>query len=56
MDTTATEIVFDDNGVCNFCHHYDTHLVNEVFSNKDGEEKLNKLIDEIRSKKESESK
>ena len=36
MDTTATEIVFDDNGVCNYCHHYDNHLVNEVFSNNDG--------------------
>jgi N-acetyl sugar amidotransferase len=50
MDTTATEIFFDDNGVCNFCHHYDTNLVNEVFSNKDGEEKINKLIAEIKER------
>lgn len=50
MDTTATEIVFDDNGVCSFCHHYDTHLVNEVFSNKDGEEKIDKLIAKIKER------
>lgn len=50
MDTTATEIVFDDNGVCNFCHHYDTNLVNEVFSNKDGEEKVQKLIAQIKER------
>lgn len=50
MDTTATEIVFDDNGICSFCHHYDTHLVNEVFSNKDGEEKIDKLIAEIKER------
>lgn len=50
MDTTATEIVFDDNGVCNFCHHYDTHLVNEVFSNKGGEEKIDKLIAQIKKR------
>jgi len=50
MDTTATEIFFDDNGVCNFCHHYDTNLVNEVFSNKDGEEKIDKLIAEIKER------
>ena len=50
MDSTATEIVFDENGVCNFCHHYDTNLVNEVFSNKDGEEKIDKLIAQIKER------
>lgn len=50
MDSTATEIVFDENGVCNFCHHYDTHLVDEVFSNKDGEEKIDKLIAQIKER------
>ena len=50
MDTTAIEIVFDYNGVCNYCHHYDNDLVNEVFSNKDGEEKITKLIAQIKEK------
>jgi N-acetyl sugar amidotransferase len=50
MDDTAPEIVFDEQGVCNFCHNYDDVLVNEVFSNRGGEEKLNKLIAEIKEK------
>jgi N-acetyl sugar amidotransferase len=50
MDETAIEITFDDNGVCNFCHHYENVLVNEIFSNKGGEEKIKKLISEIKEK------
>lgn len=50
MDTTATEIVFDEQGVCNFCHHYDNNLVHEVFTNKGGEERIEKLIAEIKEK------
>lgn len=50
MDETAIEISFDDNGVCNFCHNYDNVLVNEIFSNKGGEEKIEKLISEIKEK------
>jgi N-acetyl sugar amidotransferase len=50
MDTTAPEIVFDQNGVCNFCHHYDTNLVKDVFSDKDGEERIENLIEQIKAK------
>lgn len=50
MDETAIEISFDENGVCNFCHNYDNVLVNEIFSNKGGEEKIEKLISEIKEK------
>lgn len=50
MDETAIEINFDENGVCNFCHHYDDVLVKEIFSNKGGEEKIQKLISEIKEK------
>jgi N-acetyl sugar amidotransferase len=48
MDDTAKEISFDENGICNFCRHYDEVLVDEIFSNKDGELRLNKLIQEIK--------
>lgn len=48
MDYTAKEISFDDKGICNFCRHYDEVLVDEIFSNKDGELRLNKLIQEIK--------
>ncbi|PSL06321.1 N-acetyl sugar amidotransferase [Cecembia rubra] len=50
MDETAKEITFDEKGICNFCHHYDNVLVNEIFSNKGGEEKIEKLIEEIKEK------
>jgi len=50
MDTTAKEIVFDDNGVCNFCHQYDIQQGNEVFADKDGEEKVENLIAHIKER------
>jgi N-acetyl sugar amidotransferase len=50
MDETAKEITFDSDGVCNFCHNYDNVLVNDVHTGKGGEEKLEKLIEEIKRK------
>lgn len=50
MDETAKEITFDNDGVCNFCHNYDNVLVNDVHTDKGGEEKLEKLIEEIKRK------
>jgi N-acetyl sugar amidotransferase len=50
MDESANEITFDNNGVCNFCHNYDDVLVNDVHTGKGGEEKLEKLIQEIKRK------
>lgn len=50
MDSTATEIEFDQNGVCNFCRHYDEVLVNDLFADKNGQEKLDKLISRIKRK------
>jgi N-acetyl sugar amidotransferase len=50
MDETAREITFDEYGVCNYCKYYDEVLVNEIFSSKGGNEKLEKLIEEIKRK------
>lgn len=50
MDETAKEITFDINGVCNFCHNYDNVLVNDVHTDKGGEEKLENLIEKIKQK------
>jgi len=50
MDTTASEIIFDQHGVCNFCHHYDNNLLKDVFSDKDGEVRIEKLIEQIKAK------
>jgi len=50
MDTTATEIQFDEAGECNFCKHYDEVTVKDLYTNDGGEEKLNALIEEIKAK------
>lgn len=50
MDNTAKEIVFDQKGICNFCNNYDNVLVNEIYSDKDGEQRLERLIQEIKRK------
>jgi len=48
MDSSAKEIIFDDNGECNFCKHYDIVEKAEVFSDKGGQEKLDLLINQIK--------
>lgn len=48
MDTTATEITFDDKGICNFCQQYDNVNIKDLYVNKDGEERLNNLIRKIK--------
>jgi len=53
MDSTAKEIVFDSNGICNFCHGYEDKSRAEVFSDKQGTELLDSLMNKI---KESRSK
>lgn len=50
MDSTAQEIVFDNDGVCNFCHHYENVITKDLYSDKDGQLKLERLIDEIKEK------
>jgi N-acetyl sugar amidotransferase len=48
MDTTATEITFDNKGVCNFCHQYDNVTTKDLYVDKGGEERLNNLIKKIK--------
>jgi N-acetyl sugar amidotransferase len=48
MDTTATEITFDEKGICNFCHQYDNVTTKDLYVDKGGEEKLNSLIEKIK--------
>lgn len=48
MDTTATEITFDDKGICNFCNQYDNVATKDLYVNKGGEERLNNLIGKIK--------
>ena len=48
MDTTATEITFDDKGICNFCHQYDNVNIKDLYIHKNGKERLNNLIRKIK--------
>lgn len=48
MDTTATEITFDEKGICNFCHQYDNVTTKDLYVDKGGEERLNNLIEKIK--------
>jgi N-acetyl sugar amidotransferase len=48
MDTTATEITFDEKGICNFCHQYDNVTTKDLYVDKGGEEMLNNLIEKIK--------
>lgn len=49
MDTSDPEIVFDDKGVCNHCHSYDSQAKALVWSDAERDAKLKQLIDKIKS-------
>lgn len=46
MDTTVNDIVFNDEGICNYCQQYESRIENEMIKNK--EKTLSKLIDKIK--------
>lgn len=50
MDTTASDISFDDNGICNFCNDYienSSHIIFEDFQQK--KFRLNELVNKIKA-------
>ena len=49
MDTSDTEIFFDEQGVCNHCHQFKITAKNNWFPDKEGEEKLSKLVTQIKN-------
>jgi len=48
MDTSDTEIQFDENGVCNHCRRYDEDLPKRVFKGNDARERLEKMVAKIK--------
>jgi len=48
MDTSDAEIVFDDQGVCNHCHHFDTRIKPRWHPNEKGRAILEGLLEEVR--------
>ena len=47
MDTTESEIVFDENGVCNHCKNYFEDMKKSVFKGNEGKKKLKEIINKI---------
>jgi N-acetyl sugar amidotransferase len=50
MDTTDSEIEFDEQGVCNHCKNFDQNFPFNVFPGAEGEKKLAQFINEIKQK------
>ncbi len=50
MDTTDPEIQFDENGVCSHCRKYDERAKKELHLDEAGQQKLNRIINEIKEK------
>lgn len=48
MDTTDTEIVFDESGVCNHCHEYDQKKREIIFDPHRRQQALNEIIQKIK--------
>lgn len=48
MDTTDPAIHFDENGVCDHCHDYDTNVKPNWHTDEVGEESLKKLVQKIK--------
>jgi N-acetyl sugar amidotransferase len=48
MDTTDTEIIFDNNGICNHCNSFYKERINEIFTLEEGVSKLKIIFDKIK--------
>jgi N-acetyl sugar amidotransferase len=48
MDTSDSEISFDENGVCNHCHDYERRVAVEVLAQPHGERVLDEIADRIK--------
>ena len=49
LDTTDdSNIIFDKNGVCNFCHQYDELARNHLLEKEEQKKKLHEIVDQIK--------
>ena len=48
MDTTAEEITFDQNRVCNFCRMFDTEIKPKWIPNNGGKDKLKEILNTVK--------
>lgn len=49
MDTTDSQITFDEEGVCNHCRQFDERSQREWFPNEEGHRRWQKLVADIKS-------
>lgn len=49
MDTTDSKIVFDENGVCDFCNDYKHHILPSWLKTKGNMEELKRVSEEIKA-------
>ncbi|MFH1004447.1 MAG: hypothetical protein V1781_02980 [Bacteroidota bacterium] len=48
LDTNnAPEILFDELGVCNYCHSFDNMIIEYNFTNEERQNKLNEIVRKI---------
>ncbi|MCX2889742.1 N-acetyl sugar amidotransferase [Pseudomonas sp. DCB_BI] len=48
MDTSDSQIVFDNDGVCNHCHKFDQVQSHQLFSDDSGSQRLQSIIAQIK--------
>lgn len=49
MDTSALDITFDEQGICNHCKKYDQYISSYVFTGTTGKKKLDELMTKIKT-------
>ncbi|MFN8259048.1 MAG: N-acetyl sugar amidotransferase [Bacteroidales bacterium] len=48
MDSSANEITFDENGVCNFCNEYQKNIYFRISQEKEANAEFNKIVAKIK--------
>ncbi|POQ98363.1 ExsB family protein [Alkalispirochaeta sphaeroplastigenens] len=51
MDTTDPDITFDEQGVCNHCHQFDTVTTKRWFPNEEGKQRLAQIFNTIKNER-----
>ncbi|MGN5145024.1 N-acetyl sugar amidotransferase [Aeromonas veronii] len=51
MDTTDPEITFDEQGVCNHCHEFDSETSKRWFPNEEGKQRLSQMFHNIKEER-----
>ena len=50
MDTTSDpNLILDENGICNYCHNYDSAVKTISYKRENGKEKLEQLFQQIKN-------